>query len=432
MNPIKRDFYLNELIDRKENGLIKVITGIRRCGKSYLLFNIYYEYLLAQGVSGENIIRISLEDDRTEELRDPKKLSSYIREKLENNTDMHYVFIDEVQYAISKEDLKSDKPLPLYGVLNGLMRLPNVDVYVTGSNSKLLSKDVMTEFRGRGDEVRIYPLTFKEYYDYVGGDKADAFEEYALYGGLPFVLSKKTPREKIKYLSDLFKEVYFKDIEERYSISMPEVMQVLTDDLCSSVGSLTNSSKIANTLKSVRNIDVTSQTISTYLAYLEESFLFSEAKRFDVKGKKYFSYPSKYYCTDMGLRNARLNFRQQEESHIMENIIYNELLARGSSVDVGVVQITKLGEDKKQHQLQCEIDFVVNDGMNKYYIQSALNIDDENKEKTELRPLLSTHDFFKKIIVTKSRMKPWIDDNGIMHIGLYDFLLNEECLNNHF
>ena len=423
MNPIKRDFYLNELIDRKENGLIKIITGIRRCGKSYLLFNIYYEYLLAQGVSEENIIRISLEDDRTEELRDPKKLSSYIREKLENNTDMHYVFIDEVQYAISKEDLKSDKPLPLYGVLNGLMRLPNVDVYVTGSNSKLLSKDVMTEFRGRGDEVRIYPLTFKEYYDYVGGDKADAFEEYALYGGLPLVLSKKTPREKNKYLSDLFREVYFKDIAERYNIAMPEVMQVLTDDLCSSIGSLTNSSKIANTLKSVQKVDVNPQTISTYLNYLEESFLFSEAKRFDVKGKKYFSYPSKYYCTDLGLRNARLNFRQQEETHIMENIIYNELIARGYSVDVGVVQITKTGEDGKQHQLQCEIDFVVNDGMNKYYIQSALNIDDENKEKTELRPLLATRDFFKKIIITKSRMKPWIDDNGIQHIGLYDLLL---------
>ena len=428
MDPIKRDFYLNELINRKENGLIKVITGIRRCGKSYLLFNIYYKYLLSQGVRDENIIKISLEDDRMEEFRDPKKLSAYVREKLENNTDMHYVFIDEVQYAISKADIKSDNPLPLYGVLNGLMRLPNVDVYVTGSNSKLLSKDVLTEFRGRGDEVRIYPLTFKEYYDYVGGDKADAFEEYALYGGLPLVLSKKTPREKTKYLSDLFREVYFKDITERYNIAMPEVMQVLTDDLCSSIGSLTNSSKIANTLKSVQNVDVNPQTISTYLTYLEESFLFSEAKRYDVKGKKYFSYPSKFYCSDLGLRNARLNFRQQEETHIMENIIYNELIARGYSVDVGVVQITKQGEDKKQHQLQCEIDFVVNDGMNKYYIQSALNIDNENKEKTELRPLLATRDFFKKIIITKSRMKPWLDDNGIMRIGLYDFLLDENSL----
>lgn len=428
MNRIRRESYLNELINRKENGLIKVITGIRRCGKSYLLFDMYYDYLLSQGVSEQNVVKISLEDDENEELRDSKKLAGYIRDRLKNNGDMHYVFIDEVQYAIKKEDLKSDKPLPLYGVLNGLMKEPNVDVYVTGSNSKLLSKDVMTEFRGRGDEVRIYPLTFKEYYDYVGGDKADAFEDYALYGGLPLVLSKKTPRDKAKYLSDLFKEVYFKDIEERYNIAMPEVMEVLTDDLCSSIGSLTNSLKIANTLKSVRNIDVNSQTISAYLNYLEESFLFNEAKRFDVKGKKYFSYPSKFYCTDMGLRNARLNFRQQEETHTMENIIYNELLTRGYSVDVGVVQIAAVGADGKQHQTQCEIDFVVNDGMNKYYIQSALNIDDKNKEKTELRPLLSARDFFKKVVITKTRMKPWVDDNGIFHIGLYDFLLDKDCL----
>lgn len=428
MNRIRRESYLNELINRKENGLIKVITGIRRCGKSYLLFDMYYDYLLSQGVSEQNVVKISLEDDENEELRDSKKLAGYIRDRLKNNADMHYVFIDEVQYAIKKEDLKSDKPLPLYGVLNGLMKEPNVDVYVTGSNSKLLSKDVMTEFRGRGDEVRIYPLTFKEYYDYVGGDKADAFEDYALYGGLPLVLSKKTQRDKAKYLSDLFKEVYFKDIEERYNIAMPEVMEVLTDDLCSSIGSLTNSLKIANTLKSVRNIDVNSQTISAYLNYLEESFLFNEAKRFDVKGKKYFSYPSKFYCTDMGLRNARLNFRQQEETHTMENIIYNELLTRGYSVDVGVVQIAAVGADGKQHQTQCEIDFVVNDGMNKYYIQSALNIEDKNKEKAELRPLLSTRDFFKKVIITKSRVKPWVDDNGIIHIGLYDFLLDKDCL----
>lgn len=428
MKSIKRENYLNELIIRKENGLIKVITGIRRCGKSYLLFNLYYEYLLTQGVPDDNIIKISLDDEENEELREPKKLSEYIRKKLSNNNLMHYIFIDEVQYAIRKEDLKTDKPLPLYGVLNGLMKLPNVDIYVTGSNSKLLSKDVMTEFRGRGDEVKIYPLTFKEFYDYVGGDKADAFEEYSLFGGLPLVLFKKTPREKIKYLSDLFKEVYFKDIGERYNISMPEVLHVLIDDLCSSIGSLTNSSKIANTLKSVRNIDVNSQTISNYLTYIEESFLFNEAKRFDVKGKKYFLYPSKYYCTDIGLRNARLNFRQQEETHAMENIIYNELLARGYSIDVGVVQYNLKDEDGKQHQIQCEIDFVVNDGMNKYYIQSALNIDDENKEKKELRPLMATRDFFKKVIITKTRMKPWFDESGIMHIGLYDFLLDENCL----
>ena len=428
METIKRNAYLNELISRRENGLIKVITGIRRCGKSYLLFNLFYNYLLNDGVKEENIVRITLDDEENKEYRDPAKLYAFIKEKINNNAEMHYIFIDEVQYAIRKEDLRSDEPLPLYGVLNGLLRLSNVDIYVTGSNSKLLSKDVMTEFRGRGDEVRIYPLSFKEYYDFLGGDKADAFEEYALYGGLPLVLSKKTQREKTKYLSDLFKEVYFKDIEERYHIALPEVMQLLADDLCSSIGSLTNASKIANTLKTVKNVDVNSQTISSYLDYLEESFLFSQAKRFDVKGKKYFSFPSKYYCTDLGLRNARINFRQQEESHTMENVIYNELLSRGYSVDVGVVEVTATGKDGKKHQTQYEIDFVVNDGMNKYYIQSALNIDDDTKEKQELRPLIATRDFFKKIIITKSRTKPWLDNAGILRIGLYDFLLDGNCL----
>ena len=429
MRKINRDFYLNELISRKENGLIKVITGIRRCGKSYLLFTLYNDYLINQGVNEENIIKIALDDDTNKEYRDPQKLSEYIHNRLKNNEDMHYVFIDEVQYAIRKEDLKLDKPLPLYGVLNGLIRLSNIDVYVTGSNSKLLSKDVMTEFRGRGDEVRVFPLSFKEYYEFVGGDKADAYEEYARYGGLPLILSKNTSREKVKYLSDLFREVYFKDIEERYNITMPEVLSLLTDNLCSSIGSLTNSTKIANTMQSVKKVNVDSQTISTYLEYLEDAFLFCQAKRFDVKGKKYFSFPSKYYCTDLGLRNARTNFRQQEESHTMENIVFNELISRGYSVDVGIVEITARDEEGKRHQNQCEIDFVINDGMKKYYIQSALNIEDEVKAKIELRPLLATKDFFKKIIVTKSNEKLWLDDNGIIHIGLYDFLLEDKLFN---
>lgn len=428
MGVIARERYLQKLIDRKENGMIKVITGIRRCGKSYLLFHLYYDYLLSIGVKKENIIAIALDEEENDKYRNPKELSSYIRSKIVNNDEQYYVFIDEVQYAIKKEELKSDKPLPLYGVLNGLLRMQNVDVYVTGSNSKLLSKDVLTEFRGRGDDVRIYPLTFKEYYGYLGGDKLERFEEYAQYGGLPLTLSRKTTEDKVKYLSDLFKEVYFKDIEERYSIDLPEVLQLLTDDLCSSIGSLTNSSKIANALKSAKNVKVDSQTIALYLKYLEESFLFTQAKRYDVKGKKYFLYPSKYYCTDMGLRNARLNFRQQEETHAMENIIYNELLARGFSVDVGVVEIVSVGEDGKRHQKQCEIDFVINKGMRKYYIQSALALNTEDKEKTELRPFLETKDFFKKIIVTKSYMKPWFDDNGIYHVGLYDFLLDESIL----
>ena len=424
---IRRDHYLQKLIDRKENGLVKVITGIRRCGKSFLLFNLFYDYLIESGVKEEQIISIALDDDTFIKYRDPEELSKFIRAKIVSK-DMYYVLIDEVQYAIAKEELKNPDSIRLYNVLNGLMRLRNVDIYVTGSNSKMLTKDVLTVFRGRGDEVRVYPISFKEYYAAIGGDKIDAYEEYALYGGMPLVLSRKTGNDKMAYLQSLFTEVYFKDITERYDIALPDVLAELTDDLCSSIGSLTNASKIANTLGTVKNISVSSTTISNYLNYLMESFLFSNAKRYDVKGKKYFEYPSKYYCTDMGLRNVRLNFRQQEETHAMENIIYNELLARGYSVDVGVVQYTSKGTDGKQHQIQCEIDFVVNDGMNKYYIQSALNIDDANKEKTELRPLTATRDFFKKVIVTKTRMKLWLDDSGIIHVGLYDFLLDNSCL----
>lgn len=425
-NIIKRDEYLKRIIDRKENGLIKVITGIRRCGKSFLLFNLFYDYLIQSGVKEEQIIRIALDDDTFEKYRDSDELSKYIRGKIVNS-DMYYILIDEVQYAITKDELKDPENIRLYNVLNGLMRLRNVDIYVTGSNSKMLTKDVLTAFRGRGDEIKIYPISFKEFYSLEGGDKSDAYEEYALYGGMPLVLSKKNDVEKMRYLQNLFTEVYFKDIEERYDIEMPDVLSELTDDLCSSVGSLTNASKIAKTLQSVKNIKVSSTTISRYLNYLIESFLFSNAKRYDVKGKKYFEYPSKYYCTDIGLRNARLNFRQQEETHIMENIIYNELLCREYSVDVGVVEIveTNAGERTKK---QCEIDFVVNKGSKKYYIQSALNVSDASKLETELRPLKNTKDFFKKIIVSKTSMRHWTDDDGILHVGLYEFLLNENSL----
>lgn len=425
-NIIKRDEYLKRIIDRKENGLIKVITGIRRCGKSFLLFNLFYDYLIQSGVKEEQIIRIALDDDTFEKYRDSDELSKYIRGKIVNS-DMYYILIDEVQYAITKDELKNPENIGLYNVLNGLMRLRNVDIYVTGSNSKMLTKDVLTAFRGRGDEIKIYPISFKEFYSLEGGDKSDAYEEYALYGGMPLVLSKKNDVEKMRYLQNLFTEVYFKDIEERYDIEMPDVLSELTDDLCSSVASLTNASKIAKTLQSVKSIKVSSTTISRYLNYLIESFLFSNAKRYDVKGKKYFEYPSKYYCTDIGLRNARLNFRQQEETHIMENIIYNELLCREYSVDVGVVEIveTNAGERTKK---QCEIDFVVNKGSKKYYIQSALNVSDASKLETELRPLKNTKDFFKKIIVSKTSMRHWTDDDGILHVGLYEFLLNENSL----
>lgn len=423
---IKRDSYLNRLINKKENGLIKVITGIRRCGKSYLLFNLFYDYLIESGVKEEQIITIALDDDTNVQYRDPDELSKYVRSRIVNK-DMYYILIDEVQYAISKEELKNSDNIRLYNVLNGLLRLRNVDIYVTGSNSKMLTKDILTAFRGRGDEVRVYPISFKEYYAFVGGDKSDAYEEYALYGGMPLVLSKKTDAEKMSYLQGLFTEVYFKDIVERYEIELPDVLEELTDDLCSSIGSLTNASKIANTLQSVKGIKVSGTTISNYLNYLIESFLFSNAKRYDVKGKKYFEYPSKYYCTDIGLRNARLNFRQQEETHIMENIIYNELLCRGYSVDVGVVEIVERNEGKKTKK-QCEIDFVVNVGAKKYYIQSALNVSESSKMEAELRPLKNTKDFFKKIIVSKTQMKAWTDEDGILHLGLYEFLLNENSL----
>ena len=337
---------------------------------------------------------IALDDDLFVKYRDPDKLSKYIHGKIVNS-DMYYILIDEVQYAITNDELKNPENIKLYNVLNGLMRLRNVDIYVTGSNSKMLTKDVMTAFRGRGDEVN--------------------------------VLTKNSDAEKVNYLQVLFTEVYFKDIAERYDIELPVVLSELTDDLCSSVGSLTNANKISNTLRTVKNIKVSSTTVSNYLNYLIESFLFSNAKRYDIKGKKYFEYPSKYYCTDIGLRNARLNFRQQEETHIMENIIYNELLCREYSVDVGVVEIVETNAGKRTKK-QCEIDFVVNRGLKKYYIQSALSVSEQAKLETELRPLKNTKDFFKKIIITKTSMRPWTDDDGILHLGLYEFLLNENSL----
>lgn len=423
---IRRDGYLKRLIDKKENGLIKVITGIRRCGKSFLLFNLFYDYLIESGVREEQILAIALDDDISVQYREPEKLSEYIRSRIVNK-DMYYILIDEIQYAITKDELKNPENIKLYNVLNGLMRLRNVDIYVTGSNSKMLTKDVLTAFRGRGDEVKVYPLSFREYYSFTGGDKSDVYEEYALYGGMPLILSQKSDVDKMNYLRSLFTEVYFKDIVERYEIELPDVLEELTDDLCSSVGSLTNANKITNTLQTVKGMKVSGTTVSNYLNYLLESFLFDNAKRYDVKGKRYFEYPSKYYCTDVGLRNARLNFRQQEETHIMENVIYNELLTRGYFVDVGVVEIVERREGR-QMKKQCEIDFVVNRGSRKYYIQSALSVNDPSKLETELRPLKNTRDFFKKIIVSKTAMKPWTDEDGLLHLGLYDFLLREDSL----
>ena len=426
---IERRKYLDALIRRQWNGRIKVITGIRRCGKSTLLFDLYREYLLADGVPEDHIILLALDDDLNEKYRDPYCLSAYIRERTSDSSRKYYVFIDEIQFAISKDELKQqDEPVRLYSVLNGFLRLKNIDVYVTGSNSKMLSKDIATEFRGRGDEVKVYPLSFREFYEAYGQDKTEAYNEYSMYGGMPYLLSLDRDEDKFKYLSDLFEEIYFKDIEERYNVALPALLRELTSDLCSSIGSLTNASKISRTLQSVKHIKVDAETISAYLKYLTESFLFSEAVRYDIKGKKYFEYPSKYYCTDVGLRNVRLGLRQQEETHIMENLIYNELLVRGYHADVGVIPIVEKNAEGKRVQKNCEIDFIATGGGKRYYIQSALNMDDPQKAGTEIRPLNAIKDSFKKIIISKSYGKSWTDEEGILRINIIDFLLDENSL----
>ena len=426
---IERKKYLDALIKRKWNGRIKVVTGIRRSGKSTLLFELFKDHLLEEGIPEQNIILIALDDDANEKYRDPNELSGYVRERVSDKKQKYYVLIDEIQYAITKEELsQKDAPVKLYSVLNGFLHLKNIDVYVTGSNSKMLSRDISTEFRGRGDVVMVYPLSFAEFYSAYDMDKANAYNEYSMYGGMPYLFQLDSDEDKFHYLSDLFEEIYFKDIEERYPIKLPGILRELTSDLCSSVGSLTNASKIARTLQSTKKLKVDAETISTYLSYLTDSFLFSESVRYDIKGKKYFGYPSKYYCTDVGLRNVRLGLRQQEETHIMENCIYNELIIRGYRVDVGVIPIVEKTDAGNRVQKNCEIDFIATKGNKKYYIQSALSMDDETKEKTELRPLKAVDDFFKKIVVSKSYGKSWVDDDGILRINLIDFLLDEESL----
>ncbi len=426
---IERKKYLDALIKRKWNGRIKVITGIRRSGKSTLLFELFKDHLLEEGVPEQNIILLALDDDINEQYRDPNELSRYVRERIADKGQKYYILIDEIQYAISREELaQKDAPVKLYSVLNGFLHMKNIDVYVTGSNSKMLSKDISTEFRGRGDVVRVYPLSFAEYYSAADMDKNEAYNEYSMYGGMPYLLNLDSDEDKFSYLSELFEEIYFKDIEERNTIKLPGVLRELTSDLCSSVGSLTNASKIARTLQSTKKIKVDAETISTYLSYLTDSFLFSESVRYDIKGKKYFEYPSKYYCTDIGLRNVRLGLRQQEETHIMENCIYNELIIRGYQVDVGVIPIVEKNDAGNRVQKNCEIDFIATKGNKRYYIQSALSMDDETKEKTELRPLKTVGDSFKKIVVSKSYGKSWIDEDGILRINLIDFLLDENSL----
>lgn len=421
-----RKKYIDELIGKKWNGRIKVVTGIRRCGKSTVLFELFRNHLIETGVNENHIIAIALDDDEYRELRDPDKLSEFVHNACSDPHEEYYLLLDEVQFAISREELQNhDEPVRLYGVLNGFLHLKNIDVYVTGSNSKLLSKDVSTEFRGRGDTIHIYPLSFREYLDFSGMEKHDAYDEYIMFGGMPYLLNLKNDEEKYSYLDDLFEEIYFKDIEERYDIRLPGVLRELTSSLCSSIGSLTNSSKVSRTVNSAKGVRTDSETISKYLTYLTDSFLFTRAERYDIKGKHYYDYPSKYYCADVGLRNVRLGLRQQEESHIMENVIFNELLVRGYSVDVGNIEVTERNVEGKRSQKNLEIDFIARKGSKKYYIQSALNMDDKEKEDKELRPLNAVDDSFKKIVVSKSYGKNWTDENGILRLGIIEFLTDE-------
>ena len=413
---IKRDRYLQQLIESRQNGFIKVITGIRRCGKSYLLNVLFYHYLLENGVADDHIIRVDLEDRMNKELRDPDVMLHYVHDRIKDN-ELYYIIIDEVQLMDEFVD-----------VLNSFQHIDNADTYVTGSNSHFLSSDIPTEFRGRGETINVYPLSFSEFFSAKGGDKQDAWREYYTYGGLPLIQSFDTEQKKINYLKDLFETVYLADIIERHNIKNENEMRELVLILASSIGSPCNPTKLSNTFKSVKNVKISSQTISNYLTYLTESFLVDKAIRYDIKGKKYINTLSKYYFTDIGLRNAILDMRQQEETHIMENIIYNELLSRGCIVDVGMVEIKKQDKDGKWIRIQLEVDFIANLGSKKYYIQSALSIPDREKEIQESRSLININDSFKKIIVVKDHIMPRRNEEGILTIGLYDFLLKEDSL----
>ena len=413
---IKRDRYLQQLIESRHNGFIKVITGIRRCGKSYLLNVLFYHYLLENGVADDHIIRVDLEDRMNKDLRNPDAMLHYVHDRIKDK-ELYYIIIDEVQLMDDFVD-----------VLNSFRHIDNADTYVTGSNSHFLSSDIPTEFRGRGETIHVYPLSFSEFYSAIGGDKQDAWREYYTYGGLPLIQSFDTEQKKINYLKNLFETVYLADIIERHKIKNDNEMRELVLILASAIGSPCNPTKLSNTFKSVKNVKIGIQTISNYLAYLTESFLLNKAIRYDIKGKKYINTLSKYYFSDIGLRNAILDMRQQEETHIMENIIYNELIIRGYRVDVGMVEIRKPDKDGRWIRTQLEVDFVANLGSKKYYVQSALSIPDREKEMQESRPLTSIKDSFKKVIIVKDHIMPRRNEEGILTIGLLDFLLKEDSL----
>ncbi len=413
---IRRDIYLRKLISKKHNGLIKVITGLRRCGKSYLLFNLFKDHLLKEKTPGEHIIEVALDSFENKKYRNPEILYPYLKGKIADEG-MYYVFLDEVQLL---DDFES--------VLNSLVRMKNVDVYVTGSNAKFLSKDIITEFRGRGDEVHMYPLTFAEYMSVYTGDKISGWRDYVLYGGLPLVLEFTTVDQKVDFLKSLFEETYISDIIGRNKVRNKSELEEILNILSSAIGSLTNPSKLSATFKSVKNKTISQNTIKKYIGYFEDSFLIDSAIRYDIKGKKYIDTPSKYYFTDLGLRNARLNFRQVEETHAMENIIFNELNVRGYNVDVGVVISNEVDKNNKKIRKHKEIDFVCNKGSKRYYVQSAFALPDEEKKEQEQRPLLMTQDAFKKVIITKDTLAPLYNEDGVLIMSIFDFLLDENSL----
>ena len=411
---IERPIFLKKLIAKRHNGKIKIVTGIRRCGKSYLLSTLYADWLRQQGVDNKHIISINLEDRRNRALRDPDALLAHIDAQLTDDA-MHYIMVDEIQLVPEFED-----------VLNSYLNMPNADVYVTGSNARFLSKQVRTEFAGRGEEVRLYPLTFTEYYSVLSEvSVADALRDYMIYGGLPQVVEKQSHVEKVEMLAALFENTYVSDIVARYRIRNTEVLDELLNILSSSIGGLTNATKIANTFMSVKQEKVSRNTIVSYLDYICESFLMEKAGRYDIKGRRYIDSPYKYYFSDCGLRNVRLNFRQVEYTHLLENVIYNELRRRGCKVDVGIMEQRSVSKDGKWQRKQLEVDFVVNEGSQKYYIQSALAMPDEEKRKQEMASLLRIGDSFKKIIIVKDDIKPWTDENGILTMGLMDFLMGD-------
>lgn len=427
-----REQYLKEIISKKDNGRIKIITGLRRSGKSVLLFQLYREWLLGEGVKEDQIIALALDIFENARYRNPLELDKYVRDHMVDPKKRYYIFIDEIQFVseiqnpyVDNEDAK----ITFIDVILGFMHMDNADVYVTGSNSKMLSSDILTQFRDRGDEIRVYPLSFAEFYNEYEGDKRGAWQDYYTYGGMPLATSLESHEEKSRYLRDLFDRTYIKDVLERHEIKNDtEVLDILLDVLASGIGSLTNPSKLANTFKSERQIGIGSETIEKYIGYFEESFLIEKAVRYDVKGRKYIGTPAKYYYTDLGLRNARLGFRQLEETRIMENVLYNDLIRRGMNVDVGVVEYNTKDADGKKIRKQLEVDFVVNQGGKRFYIQSALSIADPDKKEQEIESLKRIPDSFSKMVVVRDYLKPWQDENGITYLGIEQFLLNEELL----